>query len=100
MSALIELKYFNTFWLKRIKSVADVAPGVERDYSSNSGAVFAGLSSLTNVQMNTGQKVTLPYLDTSGGGAGVVRTYSSYIVSRDSATQFTAADIPVGIGAP
>ena len=32
MSALIELKYFNTFWLKRIKSVADVTPGTTRNY--------------------------------------------------------------------
>ncbi len=40
MSALIELKYFNTFWLKRIKSVADVTPGTTRNYGSHIGATF------------------------------------------------------------
>ena len=27
MAAIIELKYFNTFWLKKIKSITDVLPG-------------------------------------------------------------------------
>jgi hypothetical protein len=26
MAANIELKYFNTFWLKKIKTIANVAP--------------------------------------------------------------------------
>ena len=26
MAKVIELKYFNTFWLKKIKSIADVEP--------------------------------------------------------------------------
>ena len=27
MALLIELKYFNTFWLKKIKAITDVVPG-------------------------------------------------------------------------
>ena len=29
MAANIELKYFNTFWLKKIKSITKVLPGAE-----------------------------------------------------------------------
>jgi len=98
MSALIELKYFNTFWLKRIKSVADVVPGITRNYDSNTGAAFTGLLLLPDYEMNAGQQVTMPYLDTSG--VGVERVFSSYIISRDSTTRFTAADAPIGTVSP
>ena len=27
MAAVIELKYFNTFWLKKLKTITDVVPG-------------------------------------------------------------------------
>ena len=33
MAAIIELKYFNTFWLKKIKTITDVKFQAGRSYS-------------------------------------------------------------------
>ena len=101
MSALIELKYFNTFWLKKIKSITDVVPGVTRQYQSNVDEVFT-INGVSATQMNVGQQIKMPYLDTSGGGAGTERLYSSYVVSRDNiaGSIFTAKDAPIGTISP
>jgi hypothetical protein len=101
MSALIELKYFNTFWLKKIKSITDVVPGVTRQYQSNVDEVFT-ISGISAAQMNVGQQIKMPYLDTSGAGAGIERLYSSYVVSRDNiaGSIFTAKDAPIGTISP
>jgi hypothetical protein len=101
MSALIELKYFNTFWLKKIKSITDVVPGVTRQYQSNTNEVFT-INGISATQMNVGQQIKMPYLDTSGGGAGIERLYSSYVVSRDNiaGSIFTAKDAPIGTISP
>lgn len=40
MAAILELKYFNTFWLKKIKTIADVNPGSNPNISSVSGLTF------------------------------------------------------------
>ena len=92
MSALIELKYFNTFWLKRIKSVADVTPGTTRNYGSNTGATFTFPGQVDLLEMNVGQQVTMPYID----GNGDSQFYSSYIVERISDFSFKAADALTG----
>tara|TARA_R100000951_G_scaffold107226_1_gene102434 strand:- start:835 stop:2406 length:1572 start_codon:yes stop_codon:yes gene_type:complete len=88
MSALIELKYFNTFWLKRIKSVADVTPGTTRNYGSHTGATFTIPGQTDLLEMNVGQQVTMPYID----GNGDSQFYSSYIVERLTDFKFEAAD--------
>ena len=96
MSALIELKYFNTFWLKKIKTIAEVAPGATRNYDANVGSTFTGMTPLLNVsEMNVGQQITMPYLDTSGA-TDIIRIYSSYVTVRESNTSFTAASAPIG----
>ena len=92
MSALIELKYFNTFWLKRIKSVADVTPGTTRNYGSNTGATFTFTGPADLLEMNVGQQVTMPYID----GNGDSQFYSSYIVERISDLSFKAAEALTG----
>ena len=92
MSALIELKYFNTFWLKRIKSVADVAPGTTRNYGSHVGDTFTIPGQTDLLEMNVGQQVTMPYID----GNGDSQFYSSYIVERITDFKFKAADALVG----
>ena len=92
MSALIELKYFNTFWLKRIKSVADVTPGTTRNYGSNTGATFTFPGPADLLEMNVGQQVTMPYID----GNGDSQFYSSYIVERISDLSFKAAEALTG----
>jgi hypothetical protein len=60
MAAIIELKYFNTFWLKKIKTITDVTPGVSNiAYASNSGAtiIFGGTASVN--QISVGQEFTI-----------------------------------------
>ena len=39
MGATLELKYFNSYWLKKIKTVTDVVGGT-RAYQSNTGTTF------------------------------------------------------------
>ena len=96
MSALIELKYFNTFWLKKIKTITEVAPGTTRNYDANVGSTFTGITPPLNVtEMNVGQQITMPYLDTSGA-TDIIRIYSSYVTIAESTTSFTAASAPIG----
>ena len=56
MSATIELKYFNSFWLKKIKTVTDVTPSATP--GDNSLAVAAAIGdttiTLTTAQSNVG----------------------------------------------
>jgi hypothetical protein len=105
MAALIELKYFNTFWLKKIKTITDV--GAEGLYSRDVVAAFNGKTfelpnnpspppSLVNV--NVGQKVTFTYTDSDP--FGVAHDYSGYVVSREINSLFrvevTLSTAPIG----
>ena len=105
MAALIELKYFNTFWLKKIKTITDV--GAEGLYPRNITAAFNGKvfelptnpsppPSLVNV--NVGQKVTFTYTDSNPGG--VAHDYSGYVVSREingvGRVEVTLSAAPIG----
>ncbi len=40
MAAIIELKYFNTFWLKKIKTITQVKSIAIAEFSSISGSVI------------------------------------------------------------
>ena len=91
MATVIELKYFNTFWLKKIKTITDVVSGVLRNYQSHTGATFA-VSDIPVSQMNVGQEVTMPYID----GNGDSQFYSSYIVERISNLSFKGAKALTG----
>ena len=90
MAATIEVNYFNTFWLKKIKSITDVAPGSTSVYVSNSTTTFVIASALTVSQMNVGQEVTFTYTS----GAGDTISYSSYVASRISDTSFVSGAEP------
>ena len=92
MAANIELKYFNTFWLKKIKTIADVAPGTTVAISSVSGVTFTIASPLSASNMNVGQEVSMTYTD---GVSGNPVNYTSTIVSRTSSTVFVVATAPV-----
>jgi len=92
MAANIELKYFNTFWLKKIKTIANVAPGTTVAISSVSGATFTIASPLSASNMNVGQEVSMTYTD---GVSGNNVNYTSTIVSRTSSTVFVVATAPV-----
>jgi hypothetical protein len=89
MAAIIELKYFNTFWLKKIKSITDIVPDANTGilFASNIGTAFTVTGNLLDpaALVAVGQEVTI----VSG-----VNTYSSHVVEVTSATTFTAGEAP------
>ena len=104
MAAIIELKYFNTFWLKKIKTITQVKSIAIAEFSSISGSVITvtplpvpplgvPTSPLDETSMNVGQEVSMLY---SSGGSPV--NYSSYVIARGSGsvTSFTVAEAPPG----
>ena len=103
MSATLELKYFNTFWLKKMANIVDVAPGVENiNYTLTNVAATTTIgvdTALTEDQMNVGQEVTMTYLNSDNS---VITNYSSYVVSRGvgSVTEFVVAVAPLGTVTP
>ena len=99
MGAIIELKYFNTFWLKKIKTVTDVEPTIVSGVTPSVTAFDPATRTITvaaqpaNV-MNVGQETTIIW-----SVLGVSYTYSSHIISRNGlGTQFVlASDPPIAL---
>jgi hypothetical protein len=93
MAAIIELKYFNTFWLKKIKTITDVLNDVVREIDTVSGTTVTVTVAVAENEMNVGQQVSMSY--TSGG---VALNYSSYIISRapGSVLSFVVKEAPAG----
>ena len=93
MAALIELKYFNTFWLKKIKKITDVEPTLISGVTPQVDSYNAGTRTITmnNAQsvtdMNVGQETTIIW-----GNPAVI--YRSYIAQRLSDTQFVLGTDP------
>ena len=86
MAAIIELKYFNTFWLKKLKSITDIVPesNTSITYVSNVGKTFQTGGGL-NTGIGVGQQVTIQ------DGANTYRSYVSFI---NSDIEFVAGDAP------
>ena len=86
MAAIIELKYFNTFWLKKLKDVTDIVPesNTSITYASNVGKTFQTGGGL-NTGIGVGQQVTIQ------DGANTYRSYVSFI---NSDIEFVAGDTP------
>ena len=84
MAAIIELKYFNSFILKKIEEVTEVVPG---DNTASLSAINSSEkkltidSALTADKMNTGQEIKIIYTDV------VPVTYTSYITEKLSNTE-------------
>jgi len=85
MAAIIELKYYNSFWTKKIKTITDVADSTPT-FSSQTGASITISSALGVDEMNVGQKVTIEY-DTNS-------IYTGSIVERTSDTVFVVSPTP------
>ena len=85
MAATIELKYYNSFWLKKIKTITDVVNS-SPTFSSQSGTTITISSSLNATQMNVGQKVVIEY--------GTNNRYVGHIVERVSGTEFVVNPEP------
>jgi len=98
MAAIIELKYFNSFWLKKIKTITDVKPTsvsgevvtVSQYAQFSQGPTITVFPAQSPDLMNVGQETTIEWID-----AGVPVVWRSSIVSRNSAgTQFILASLP------
>jgi len=95
MATIIELQYFNTFWLKKIKDITDVVPGSNTlEFRGNSGKrINLETPGYGETEMNVGQEVTMNWTVAPDNF-----TYTSYVVEILSLTQFMAAKVPpVGI---
>jgi len=91
MAAIIELKYFNSFILKKIEEVTEVVPGdntVSLSAINSSEKKLTIDSALTADKMNTGQEIKIIYTDI------VPVTYISYITERLNDTEFTVQEVP------
>jgi len=99
MAAIIELKYFNTFWLKKIQDITrvagpDLASQPDILFVSANGTEITVNVGLSEIQMNVGVEVTMVY---NIGGTDI--KYSGYIVSRapgNTQTVFNVAVAPIG----
>ncbi len=85
MAALIELKYFNTFWLKKIKKITDVKPGYIAQVNGFDPATRIILmnASAGEDQMNVGQEITITW-----SIMGTLITYRTHIVERIDTPSF------------
>lgn len=95
MAAIIELKYFNSFVLKKIKSIADVNKGFVGNVADSgydeATKTFTLVESPNAKEMNVGQQITLEY-NPAGGGDRI--TYRDYIVERIDDSNFTVKTGP------
>ena len=81
MSATIELKYFNSFWLKKMKSITDVKPSDPEDNQPLIAVPLNGTSiTLAAVQPNIGPGQAIYY--TVGGNAytSVIKSYAGNVI--------------------
>jgi hypothetical protein len=92
MAAIIELKYFNTFWLKKIKTITEVVSGGVVNASAFNAAsrTLTMVSAQAATVMNVGQETTIAY-----NVSGIDYTYRSHIVFRNGlGTEFVLASNP------
>jgi hypothetical protein len=86
MAATIEVKYYNSFWLKKIASITAVVPGTQiAGNVTQTGDTITIASSLSDTQMNVGQSVTILYNSD---------TYTGFITERISSTEFKVSPTP------
>ncbi len=78
MAATIELKYYNSFWLKKIKSITDVNNSTAV-FSSQVGRRITIANGLGVDEMNVGQKVFIEY---------GLEVYNGHIIERVSNSTF------------
>ena len=96
MAAIIELKYFNSFVLKKIKSIADVNSGFIGNVADGgydeATKTFTLVETPNQSEMNVGQEITIDY-NPLGGGART--TYRGYITERIDDSNFIVKEGPV-----
>lgn len=85
MAATIELKYYNSFWVKKIKSITDVANSTPT-FSSQVDSTITINPGLGVDKMNVGQKVIIEY--------GTSNRYVGHIIERISDDTFVVDPEP------
>lgn len=88
MAAFIELKYYNSFWLKKIKAITDVTPTVapiSREATSD-GTTLTLTTGVSATQMNVGQAIKIDY--------PTDQSYNGFITKRTSETEFKLSEAP------
>ena len=85
MAATIELKYYNSFWIKKIKSITNVGSS-EPAFSSQTGSTITISHGLGADEMNVGQKVVIEY--------GTSNRYVGYIIERINDNTFVVDPEP------
>ena len=101
MGATLELKYFNSYWLKKIKTITNVVGGTAVYNASSSGAtlVVTSVSPGGSAQViKIGQNISFTYTDSGGNSVN----YTGHIISVTNATTFVvnAAPNPAVTGTP
>ena len=94
MAAIIELKYFNTFWLKKIKSITNVLPGAVASVTAYDAAtkVMTLNAVYAADRVNVGMETSV-FWDISG----TEYRWISYVVALDNSgltTKITVNDDP------
>jgi len=95
MAANIELKYFNTFWLKKMETITKVLPGAQIDPTTpltvqnvtGAGIEVQSNTLLTDGIINVGQEVVINYVN-----LGIPVNFVSYITEIVSSTVFKTKD--------
>jgi len=81
MSATIELKYFNSFWLKKMKSITDIMPSNPNAYQLDIGAVIGDTSiTLTSAPSPIGPGQAIYYTVSGISWTSVVKSYSGAVI--------------------
>lgn len=96
MSATLELKYFNSFWLKKMTSVVDVSPSETENDNSITVEALAGSSVITldHVQPNVGVGQIIYYTIASVIYSSIVRSF----VTGDVLTLQEPLEVTLPIG--
>ena len=90
MAATIELKYYNSFWLKKIKSITDVVPNsqISGQVTQSGTTITIPSPGLPDEEMNVGQSVKILYTATGP------EEYNGFITQKISNTEFKVSPEP------
>lgn len=87
MAATIELKYYNSFWLKKIASITKVIAGEQTSQViTSTGNTITLASGLSDTEMNVGQSIKILYDGPN--------TYNGFITKRIDDNNFEVSPIP------
>jgi hypothetical protein len=90
MAATIELKYYNSFWLKKIKTITDVVPNsqISGQVTQSGTTITIPSPGLPDEEMNVGQSVKILYTATGP------EEYNGFITKKISNTEFEISPEP------